>query len=384
MKLRSSLSRSPDASGPSSGRSSGRSLGRSTSSRIALAVAAAGLVGLGLLAVPLSAGAAPTLPPVSPEELVSSVLTAKPGAFGGTVTLDNALGLPALPGVPQAANGTSAARVWSDGQGRGRVSLPTSQGEQTVVDDGATIWSWDSAGREVTKATAPKEPSAGGRELLSDPAGAAKQLLAAVRATSTVTVDGSAEVAGRAAYDLVLTPAPTERTLLREVRIAVDAEQRLPLQLTVYAQGTTDPALQVGFTDLTVGAQDPSLFTFTPPAGADVQEVMPGTGTKPPIAETKPTIVGDGWDTVLIVKLPASLGGAGSTGSPGAPDSPSQPGSTVQPSAALLNELGTPVSGSWGSGRLITTAVANAILTSDGRVAAGAVPEQVLTDALAK
>jgi hypothetical protein len=31
-------------------------------------------------------------------------------------------------------------------------------------------------------------------------------------------VDGTAEVAGRPAYDLVLTPAAAERTLLREVR----------------------------------------------------------------------------------------------------------------------------------------------------------------------
>ena len=47
-----------------------------------------------------------------------------------------------------------------------------------------------------------------------------------------------------------------------------------------------------------------------------------------------------------------------------------------------LSAFGTPVSGSWGSGTLIRTAVASAIITADGRIAAGAVPEQVLTDAL--
>ena len=59
-------------------------------------------------------------------------------------------------------------------------------------------------------------------------------------------------MAGRDAYELVLTPAPTERTLLREVRVAVDAEKRMPLQLTVLAAGSTEPALQVGFTELNV------------------------------------------------------------------------------------------------------------------------------------
>jgi hypothetical protein len=53
-------------------------------------------------------------------------------------------------------------------------------------------------------------------------------------------------------------------------------------------------------------------------------------------------------------------------------------------SAPDLAALGTPVSGTWGNGRLITTAVATAIVTDDGRIAVGAVPEQVLTEALAK
>jgi hypothetical protein len=37
-----------------------------------------------------------------------------------------------------------------------------------------------------------------------------------------------------------------------------------------------------------------------------------------------------------------------------------------------------------GSGRLISTAVASAIVTENGRFAAGAVPAQVLTEALAR
>ena len=52
-------------------------------------------------------GRSPRLPPVSPEDLVASVLKAEPGPFEGTVQLDNELGLPALPDLPQAANGTS-------------------------------------------------------------------------------------------------------------------------------------------------------------------------------------------------------------------------------------------------------------------------------------
>lgn len=330
--------------------------------RIGTGVAIAGAVGLGLVAAPAGAGAAPNLPPVSPEDLVASVEKANPGPLNGTVELDNALGLPAIPGVPELANGTKEARVWSDGAGKGRVALPSDQGEKTLVSDGTTAWSYDSTDRTATRKTVtPGEH----RPEAADPTRSAADAITQLRTTSTVSVDGTAEVAGRPAYELVLAPKPTERTLLREVRIAVDSEKRIPLRLTVLATGSADPAFEVGFTDITFGPQDPALFTFTPPPGTTVKDAPQGgedRGGKPAGAE--PTVVGDGWDTVVIGKRPAQ-----DQTPQGAPD---------------LSQLGTPVSGSWGSGRLVTTAVASAILTDDGRVAAGAVPEQVLTEALSK
>jgi outer membrane lipoprotein-sorting protein len=341
---------------------------------VAAGIAVAGIVGLGLLAIPAGAGAAPELPPVTAEALVSSVLTAKPAAFGGTVELDNNLGLPALPGLPQAANGTSTARIWSDGTGKARAQVPSASGERTFVADGTTFWSWDSSDKTVTKAAEGAERKPAAPDATTDPTAAATQAIEKLRTTSEVSVDGTAEVAGRPAYDLVLTPAPTERTLLREVRIAVDSQTRMPLQLTVLANGSSDPALQLGFSDLTFGTQDASLFTFTPPPGSTV--TGPSAGDKPakpeglPAGAAKPTAVGDGWDTVLLASMPK-------------PDTaaPQQPG---RGGAADLSSLGTPVSGTWGSGRLVTTAVASAIITDDGRIAIGAVPEQVLTAALSK
>jgi outer membrane lipoprotein-sorting protein len=328
--------------------------------RIAATFGIAGAVGLGLLVVAEGAYAQPQLPPVTPEDLVSSVLAAAdPGPFNGTVELENNLGLPALPQAPQAANGTSTARIWSGGDHLGRVALPTDTGERTLVSDGTTHWAWNSDDHTVVKRPA-DHPD---RTAPTDPAAAAAQAIAELRATSTVAVDGTATVAGRGAYELVLTPAPTERTLLREVRVAVDAEKRIPLRLTVLATGSTGPALQVGFTDLTFGPQDPALFTFTPPPGATITEAP----ARDPAAQRDSTTVGDGWDTVRIMRKPADTTPA-----------------TSGPTAPGLSTIGTPVSGPWGSGRLITAAVGSAIITDDGRIAAGAVPAQVLTDALSR
>jgi outer membrane lipoprotein-sorting protein len=345
----------------------------------ALAVTAAGAIGLGVLTMPAGAETDPALPPVSAEDLVASVLTAKVPALGGTVTVHNALGLPALPGVAAPlAQPESTVRVWSDGQGHGRLAIPSRSGEQVLIEDGTTLWRYDSSSRT---ATALDHGAAPGHERppVADPAQAGRELIGAVRKNSAVTVDGTGTVAGRPVYELVLTPAPTERTLLREVRVAVDSAQRIPLQLTVLANGSPDPALQIGFSDLTIGAQDPALFHFTPPAGVKVERPDPSKHQPPtherpenggpPSDQHHGAMIhtqGDGWDTVVLGQLP-----------------PAPPQATNDP-LALIQRIGRPASGPWGHGWVIQTAVGTVLVTSDGRVAAGAVPQQVLDEALTR
>jgi outer membrane lipoprotein-sorting protein len=342
----------------------------------ALAAVAVGAIGLGVLTMPAGARSEPALPPVSAEDLVASVLAAKTPAFGGTVTVDNGLGLPALPGVADFAPLTqpeTTFRVWSDGQGHGRLVLPSRGSEQVLIEDGTTLWRYDSSSRTATALEHGARP-ARQRLPVTDPAQTARELVGAVRQSSTVTVDGTGYVAGRPVYQLVLTPAPTERTLLREVRVAVDLVLRVPLQLTVLTDGSPDPALQIGFTDLNVGTQDPALFQFTPPAGVTVERLDPsknrpsraGAPGQPDAAGTMVRTQGDGWDTVVLGQLPR----AGS-------DPQRDP-------LAVFQQIGRPASGPWGNGWVVQTAVATVLVTSDGRVAAGAVPQQVLDEALTR
>jgi len=346
---------------------------------VTLAAAAVGVGGLVALAIPAGAGEQPSLPPVSAQELVSSALSAQVPAMSGTVTVDNHLGLPALPGLPQLGPGASSIRVWSDGHGRSRVALPSVNGERTLINDGTTLWIWDSSTHTAHKTSKPSAKS--GAPEAVDPATMARGLLAMLQPSSTTEVDGTAKVAGRPAYELVLAPAPTERTLLREIRVAVDSETRLPLRLVVLAQGSSDPVLSVAFTDLNVGPQDAGRFQFTPPPGTTVTEdEAPDAGSASSWLD-KVKFVSDGWDTVVLTKLPS-----------GALDAPAEhhhapfdkPGAAGFDPQAMLEHIGTQVSGPWGHGTLITTAVASAIVTSDGTIAAGAVPQQVLTEALSR
>jgi outer membrane lipoprotein-sorting protein len=349
--------------------------------KVTLAAAAAGVVtgaaGLSLLAMPAGAGQPPSLPAVSADTLVEQVLTAKPAAFGGTVEVDNKLGLPAIAEIPQLADGKHSARIWTDGNGKLRLALPNGQSEQTIVDDGTTTWSWNSQDNEVTKSEhkdkAPNKEQAQEQKAV-DPATAAKEIVTQTKEFSDITVDGTARVANRAAYELVLTPKASEKTLVREVRIAVDSELKMPLRVAVLTNGAAEPAGTVGFSSINVGPQDSKLFEFTPPANAKVttpeakeerRQHMPEVGIEQALQGEDPQIFGTGWDTVIGARIPAEA-------------------MTQVPAEAqgLVDRFTKKVSGNWGSGKLFTTKVATILIADDGRVVAGAVPEQVLFDTI--
>ncbi|GGP60494.1 LolA family protein [Saccharothrix coeruleofusca] len=367
--------------------------------RVTVGVAAAGVVagaaGLGVLAMPAGAGPAPDLPAVSAESLVESVVTAKPAAFGGTVEVANDLGIPALPGMPQLSDGDSKVRMWTDGEGRFRMQLPAGSAERTVVDDGAQVWSWNSEDQTVTKlphdAEDRRRVDEAGKS--SDPVALSREVVSALQEFSEITVDGTARVANRPVYELVLTPKPAERTVLREVRVAVDAELRMPLRVALLTNGTAAPAAQIGFSELNVGPQDAGLFSFTPPAGAEVKEETAAEPTEQDKAKAEEAlgqisqqVVGTGWDTVLVAKAtPELLTQFEQSGQrPQTDRGPRRaegdvPQGDIQ---EMIKQLGKPVSGDWGSGTLITSRVGGALIADDGRVALGAVPEQVLVEAI--
>jgi len=351
---------------------------RKTALSFAAAGTAAGVVGLVLIATPAGAGEAPpALPPISAQALVQSVLNTEIPAFAGEVEVRNNLGLP-IPGLPGGAGGGKAAEVWADGTGKARLALPGRQSETTIVDDGSTVWLWDSENRTVTKV--PHEKNAAEKPMegmFADPAKAAAKLVTAMQEDSSVTVDGTARVADRPVYQLVLAPKPSEKTLLREIRVSVDAELRIPMSVEVLANGQADPAVKVGFTEFTHAAQDPKLFAFTPPAGATVSEKkvsdeLHGQSVEDWLSQADLKTVGRGWDVVATGKMPAEAlssaeGMAGESG---------------QSVFALLGTIGRKVHGDFGTGYVISTHVGTALITEDGKVAVGAVPEQVVIEAV--
>ena len=102
--------------------------------------------------------------------------------------------------------------------------------ETNVIRDGDDVWVWTSRTNTAQHAVlpphegvAPVTPS-----VPVSPAEAAAALLAAIDPSTEVAVDGTAEVAGRAAYELVVTPRD-DRSLIEDVRLAVDGATSMPL-----------------------------------------------------------------------------------------------------------------------------------------------------------
>jgi outer membrane lipoprotein-sorting protein len=363
------------------------------------------LVGGAALA-PLAATADSGLEPRTAQELL--VALAQPGAtaVSGTVVTSADLGLPELPmgvmpsaGVMALATGENTLRVWTDGPQRQRLALIERAAETTVVRNGQEAWVWSSADATADRYLLPAPDGHGpqgmaldgtglppGVDLPSTPQEAAAMALAAIDPSTQVTTSGVGTVAGRDAYELVLTPRDPA-TLIARVTLSMDAETNVPLRARVYSTAIPDPALDVRFTSVDYGTPDPSLFEFTPPPGAVVTEHpapdsgavggLPAEGTDAPTAG-EPTVVGQGWSSIVIMDLPTgSLADLAEDGSR-AEGADSASGAALALIEALPSE-----SGAWGTGRVLRGTLFSAILTDDGRVALGAVTPAALAAALA-
>ncbi len=359
-------------------------------------VSAVALVaGVGTLG-PVVADASPKLPDISAQELLAKVQTAKVDGLSGTVHSSADLGLPALPGVTggsDSASGTvtemlsgeHTARVAFAAPDKARVSVLDNMAERVWTTDGKSAWAYDSGKREAVKLQIPEHKSSGKPEKKApqsyNPQDVAKQFLDAIDPTTKVDVSGTEKVAGRDAYKLRLTPK-TDKTTVGSVTLAVDSKTWVPLQVSVLPRTGTDPAVEIGFTQVSFAVPSASTFAFTPPKGVEVTqpkvpttrpdvpknlpgkpEAKPENGKKPGTAH-EPTVLGEGWSSVVMVR------GVKLTGAGGPVDQFLASAQTVE--------------GSWGKGKIVTSKMVNALITDDGRVFAGLVTPQTLQDAAAK
>jgi outer membrane lipoprotein-sorting protein len=324
----------------------------------------------------ISAAARGGLPHRTAAQLLVDVQTARLSGLSGTIVQNADLGLPDLPGIGGSGSsdlrsmvaGSHTLRLWYADPNHVRLALLGSLGESDLVRNGTDVWIWSSKEKAAAHHSVPLSQAP--RSLASvspvTPQEAADAALRAIRPSTRVSTDGTAVVAGRSAYELLLQPRDP-RSLVESVRIAVDGKTRIPTRVQVFARGSDEPALEVGFTSFDPSDPPASVFQFNPPPGTKVTSSAgprlhhPGADLPEP---RRVRTVGSGWTTVVLASMPDG-------------DAPEQSMSRV---IATLPR----VSGSWGSGRLLRGTLFSAVLTDDGRVAVGAVAPRALYSALAR
>lgn len=379
--------------------------------------AAAAVAVVAAATIPTLASAdSPTLPDLTTEELVAAIAEAEPVPMSGSAVYTARLGLPEIPaeltGGADPLNllaGSSTIRSWTDADGRSRMSLLGTTSEYSVVTDGPEAWTYASGSNKVThvtlgpdtqeRLTAAQEEheAAEAAGSLPTPLELAQDSLERAEEHSDVTVADPVMVAGRDAYQLVVTPTD-EGTLVDRVVIAVDGETLVPLSVQVWSvEAANAPALELAYTDVSFTAPSEAALTFSMPSGAEVTEkvveidessAQHGTGQGPDDV----TVTGEGFATVvertdvdvqgLLAGDPAAvadeLDGSPMGGGPGSDFVEELGGSgTDLDTVALYEQLTTPVDG----GRLLSSTLLSVLITDDGRVLVGAVPSQTLLEA---
>ncbi len=340
---------------------------------VAIAGVAAAIGGGALLA----GASSPALPDKSAAELLADIHNADRQPFSGTLVQTSRLGLPDLPALDgddhttsllSMLTGSHTARVWYVSPQQARFSLMGAFDETNVIRNDSDLWVWYSSTNTADHLTLPPafslpEAAAAAKAPIT-PADAAERVLGELDDTTEITVDGTAEVAGRAAYELVVAPRD-DRSLIDDVRIAVDADTSMPLRFEINAPDGGDPAFEVGFTSVTFEEPSDEVFRFNPPPDATVTErnlfdlMDLGNGHRP---ADRPEVHGEGWTSVLVV------------------DSVALPESDDSEMVDALLAAGTRVEGSYGGGTMFETALVSALWLDDGALLVGAVTPDVLEE----
>ncbi|MGY6024921.1 LolA family protein [Streptomyces spinosirectus] len=382
--------------------------GRRKAARYVVPVAVVGVAAATIGLVPALADSGdPSLPKISAQQLIDKIAKSDVQQMSGTVKVSTDLGLPDLGGLesnlmsgatrsgdgssadPSAkltelATGTHTLRVASDGPDRQKVSLLENAAEYSLIHNGKDVWGYDSRSNEVYHSTASGSPKARQKQdVPATPKDLTSEALKSVDDTTSVTVQGTAQVAGRDAYRLVVKPKQSGSTV-GQITVAVDAKTGMPLKFTLTPSSGGSAVIDAGFTQVSFARPSSSTFDFTPPKGAKVTEdtkaghgkaghelkgtdkaPMSGKGLAEGTGGMK--VLGKGWNSIATFD----------TGGKGVP-SGSQAGGQF---GGILDSLGDKVSGKFGSGTVFKTRLINALITDGGKVYVGAVDKAALVKA---
>jgi outer membrane lipoprotein-sorting protein len=219
----------------------------------------------------------------------------------------------------------ASGRLWIAKDGDVRLELQAEKGDTEIIYDGHTLSLYDAATNTLYRYTPPADrPSHGAAATTQSgsQAPSVEQVETAIsRLSRHASVTSTAtDVAGQPAYTVHLTPKESG-SLLGGAELSFDANNGAPLRAAIYSSSdSSSPVIELAATEVSYGPVADSVFAFTAPASAKVEQVSStdlghkDTRGQAHDATAKPKLTSSGHGLatvgVLETKTSASAGGS--------------------------------------------------------------------------
>jgi outer membrane lipoprotein-sorting protein len=221
-------------------------------------------------------------PVPAPKKLANAILDAfnAPEADGITARIhftNNLLASGSLPGrgaSPLLAGADG--RLWIAKDGRFRLELQSDAGDAQIVSDGKLVTVYDSTSNTVYRAKLPAEAGRAAKPEKDEKLTLDKiqKTLDSLAKYWTISGADPTSTADQPTYTVRISPKE-DGGLLGAAEIAWDAVRGAPLRAAVYAQGQSNPVLELKAEEISYDAVSDSDISASPPAGAKVTDLSP-------------------------------------------------------------------------------------------------------------
>lgn len=300
-------------------------LRRLSLSRLLLTCMLAVSVGASATAIAFALGSGPTPPPKPLAQAVHDALAAPPveGVSANVTLTDHLLeGANLATDRPGSASSEAAGqlassplvsgasgRLWVAKDGRVRLELQAEKGDTQVLYDGHTLTVYDAASNKLYRYAPPAAKNgADAQSTDKHEVPSVAKIEEAIAKLEHVNVSAATPtyIAGQPAYTARVSPKEGG-SLIGGAELSWDANNGLPLRAALYSSASSSAVIELAANKVSYGPVASSVFEFTPPASAKVEEVtLPSNDASKPASggHGKPNLTtrGHGVTGVAVVE----------------------------------------------------------------------------------
>jgi outer membrane lipoprotein-sorting protein len=172
-------------------------------------------------------------------------------------------------------------RMWVAKDGRVRLELQSEKGDTQVLYDEHTVSIYDAASNTLYRYTIPpheggaEDSSGSGSTTADHETPSVAKIEEAISHLDHVSVSGATptDIAGQAAYTVRVSPKESG-SLIGSAELSWDAANGVPLSAAIYSSTSSSPAIELAATSISYDPVAASVFEFTPPSNAKIEEIV--------------------------------------------------------------------------------------------------------------